>query len=64
MTIAALIEFLCNTIGDMADVINQLSYHLQQTGTMTEGEYQEIEEIRKRISAIGITTEDGNRVGR
>lgn len=63
MTIAELIESLCKIIGDMADVIGQLSLRLQQAGIMTEGEWQEVEEIRKRISAIGITTEDVNRVG-
>lgn len=63
MTIAELIESLCSTIGSMADIINRLSLRLQQTGVMTEGEQQEIEEIRKRISAIGISTEDVNRVG-
>lgn len=54
MTIAELIESLCNTIGEMADIINRLSLRLQQTGTMTEGEREELERIRKRISAIGI----------
>lgn len=54
MTIAELIESLCNTIGEMADIINRLSLRLQQTGTMTEGELEELERIRKRISAIGI----------
>lgn len=64
MTIAELIEYLCVTIGEMAGIINTLSLRVQQTGSMTEGEYLEIQKIRKRISAIGIPIEDDRGVDR
>lgn len=64
MTIAELIEYLCDTIGEMAGIINALSLRIQQTGSMSEGEYLEIQEIRKRISAIGIPIEDDRGVDR
>lgn len=60
MTIAELIESLCTTIEEMAGMIDHLSIRLLQSGTMTEGEWEEVERIRKRLSAIGISskTED------
>lgn len=60
MTIAELIEYLCTLVGEMAGIIERLSLRLQQSGIMTEGEHEEVEKIRKRISAIGISskTED------
>lgn len=56
MTIAELIENLCIIIAEMADLINRLSLRLQQTGVMTEGEQAEIDRVRRRIAAVGISS--------
>lgn len=58
MTIVQLIESLCGLVGDMAAIINWLSARLVENGILTEGEYAEIKEIRKRINAIGISPPD------
>lgn len=55
MTIPELIETLCCMIGEMARVIDLLSTRLMQTGMMTEGEAQQVQEIQKRIKGIGIS---------
>ena len=55
MTIPALIETLCCMIGEMARIIDLLSTRLMQTGMMTEGEAQQVQEIQKRIKGIGIS---------
>lgn len=55
MTIPELIETLCCVIGEMARIIDLLSTRLMQTGMMTEGEAQQVQEIQKRIKGIGIS---------
>ncbi len=55
MTIPELIETLCCMIGEMARIIDLLSTRLMQTGMMTEGEAQQVQEIQKRIKGIGIS---------
>lgn len=55
MTIPELIETLCCMIGEMARIIDLLSTRLMQTGMMTEGEVQQVQEIQKRIKGIGIS---------
>ena len=54
MTIVQLIESLCGLVGDMAAIINRLSARLVENGILTEGEYSEMQDIRKRIETIGI----------
>ena len=58
MTIVQLIESMCGLVGDMAAIINRLSARLVENGILTEGEYAEIKEIRKRIDTIGISPPD------
>ena len=55
MTIAQLIETLCEMIGEMAGLIDHLAMRLMQAGCMTEGELSQLEEIRRRIEAVGIS---------
>ena len=58
MSIAELISSLCSTIEEMASVIDELSERLMLSGTMTEGEAEQIEEIRKRIQTMGINNSE------
>lgn len=58
MTIVQLIETMCRLVGDMANVIDRLSARLIENGILTEGEYSELQEIRKRIETIGIFPPD------
>ena len=55
MTIAQLIETLCALIGELAKLTDTLAMRLMQAGCMTEGEADQLKEIRKRIDAIGIS---------
>ena len=55
MTIPELIETLCNVIGELAALTDDLAMRLLQTGTMTEGEAERVREIQKRIKGIGIS---------
>lgn len=54
MTIAELISSLCSTIGEMSTIINELSNRLMISGTLTRGEAEQIDEIRKRLQTMGI----------
>ena len=54
MTIAELIEFLCLTIGDMAVLIDKMAERLLQSGMISNGELESIEEIKHRIQSIEI----------
>lgn len=58
MTIVQLIEVLCRLVGDMANIIDRLSARLIENGILTEGEYSELQEIRKRIETIEIVPPD------
>lgn len=60
MTIAQLIETLCLLVGEMADLTDSLAMRLLQAGCMTEGEAEQIQEIHKRIEAIGISPPDND----
>lgn len=62
MTIAQLIETLCLLVGEMADLTDSLAMRLLQAGCMTEGEAEQIQEIHKRIEAIGISPPDNEEV--
>lgn len=55
MTIPQLIETLCNVIGELAELTEYLAMRLLQTGTMTEGEAERVQEIQHRIKGIGIS---------
>lgn len=58
MTVVQLIEMLCGLVGDMASIIDRLSARLIESGILTEGEYSDMQEIRKRIETIGILPPD------
>lgn len=64
MTIAQLIETLCLLVGEMADLTDSLAMHMLQAGCMTEGEAEQLEEIHKRIEAIGISPPDNEEVNK
>lgn len=62
MTIAQLIEALCQLVCEMSTLINHLSERLMQSGIPAEGEMEEISDIRKRIRVLGITAENNKGV--
>ena len=64
MTIAQLIETLCLLVGEMADLTDSLAMRLLQAGCMTEGEAEQLQEIHKRIEAIGRSPPDNEEVNK
>ena len=60
MTITQLIEILCTLIEELTGLVGQLSMRLMQAGGMTEGELSQVQEILKRVEAIGISPPQDN----
>lgn len=62
MTIAQLIEILCTLVEELTELVDQLSMRLLQAGSMTEGEFSQVQEILKRVDAIGISPPSNEKV--